>query len=313
MDSNQLALLTTPASLMTPDEHDAANNALGRRFVRALAAEKALLDHSLPASAPFVLAAIMYHQNESIGRAYPSYAKIQEITGYSSRTIETAILALKAGGYIFTERRAPFPGRRALTLYGLCQVRMIDIDAVVTAAVNEIKRQAAEKDSQAGTAENCGPRNRPRREAGTAKFCTAGTAEKLQQKPSSDGTHKKGYRGDDETKAAREGSSSGNLVTVVSSEVVFDDSEDAARFELLRLGYAEPNQPQIDLLRGEIVACMAKFVSGCGYSSPAAWFRARFAPRLTTKVRVAANAVPETGNSVADAVARRLAQNGGVQ
>lgn len=316
--------LQTIAAPKTPAEHDAANRALGDRFVRALAAEKALLDRSLPTSAPFVLAAIMYHRNEETGRAWPAYGRIQELTGYGTRTIELAISALIEAGYIFTERRAPKPGARALRLYGLCEVRLVDIDAAVTAAVDAIKRQAAEKASKAGTAEFCGPRKAKKQAsrdprtrkftAGTAEFCIAGTAEYFDRNTSSEPTVSEVILDDDLSVAAHATSSSSNALPIsVVGDVPFADSEHASRRELARVGYSTPTEAQINLMRGEIVSCLSKFGPGKGYSTPAEWFRARFVPRLMGAIRKAANETLTTGRKVDDDYARRLAMFGGGQ
>ena len=55
-------------------DDDAANAALGFRFVRALAVERAALDPTLPKACTFVLAAITYHMKcadfvNGLGRA----------------------------------------------------------------------------------------------------------------------------------------------------------------------------------------------------------------------------------------------------
>lgn len=117
---------------------------------------------------------------------------------------------------------------------------------------------------------------------------------------------------DDLTVAAREVSSSSNSLSILNAgEVQFGDSEQSAIWELARLGYAEPTEAQVVLIRADIVGCLSKFGPGKGYRSPADWFRARFAPRLTAALKKASTETPTTGNSVADAIARRFAQIGG--
>ncbi len=122
------------------EEHDRANSELGARFVRALAAEKAINDKRLDPASLRVFGAILYHMNSASQRAWPGYRKIGEITGYSDVAIERSIRQLKAAGYIFAQRRAPVSGGRAIVHYGLQRVRPSDIDEIVTAAVTEYRR-----------------------------------------------------------------------------------------------------------------------------------------------------------------------------
>ena len=126
-------------------EYDAANAVTGFRFVRALAVEKAALDPGLSPKCVFVLAAISYFMNSTTGRAWPGYRRIAELTGYGVDSIERAIRELKAANYLFTERKAPPTGGRALVQYGLGPIYPNDIDemltAAVTAAVDEIQRR----------------------------------------------------------------------------------------------------------------------------------------------------------------------------
>lgn len=123
-------------------EHDAANNALGFRFVRALAVEKAVLDPRLAPREVRVLAAIAHHMNATTMRAWPSYRKISEIVGYADEVIERAIKNLVLYDYIFREpnRRAPYPGARAMVHYGLKAVSFDDIELVIAAAVAQIQK-----------------------------------------------------------------------------------------------------------------------------------------------------------------------------
>lgn len=129
------------------NEHDAANSALGFRFVRALAVEKAVLDPRLAPKEVRVLAAIAYHMNATTMRAWPSYQKLSEIVGYQDEVIERAIKNLISYDYIFREprRRAPYPGARAMVHYGLKAVSFDDIEHVIAAAVAQIQKNEASK------------------------------------------------------------------------------------------------------------------------------------------------------------------------
>ncbi len=136
---------TSPGDIIPPaEEHDQKNAELGFRFVRALAVEKAALDSRLKPAAVRVLAAISFFMNNQVRRAWPSYARIAELTGYSPTSIEGAIRDLKAAGYVFTERKAPITGGRALVHYGLCSIEPSDIGEMVAAAVAELRRQQAD-------------------------------------------------------------------------------------------------------------------------------------------------------------------------
>lgn len=121
-------------------EHDRANDELGFRFVKGLAIEKAALDRRLDPSCIRVLAAIAYFMRATHKRAWPGYIQLREITGYSEDRIARAITRLKEVGYIFTERKAPPNGGRALVHYGLVTVRPSHIEDLVTAAVEEFRR-----------------------------------------------------------------------------------------------------------------------------------------------------------------------------
>ena len=123
----------------SPD--DEVNGELGFRFVRALAVEKAALDANLSPAAVRVLAAILYFMNNTTKRAWPSYERIHEITGYSRDTIERAIRQLIGSGYLFRERKAPITGGRALVHYGLRALHPSHIDRMISAAVQEFRRQ----------------------------------------------------------------------------------------------------------------------------------------------------------------------------
>ena len=130
----------SPDDIVTPYQHDAINNEVGFRFVRALAVEKAVLETRLKPSDSKVLAAISYFMNGQTKRAWPSYERIAEITGYSEDGIDRSIRNLKRAGYLFTERKAPITGGRALVHYGLSAVRLTDLNEMVTAAVIELRQ-----------------------------------------------------------------------------------------------------------------------------------------------------------------------------
>lgn len=125
--------------IATPAQHDAANAALGFRFIRALAVEKAVFDPRLKPKDIRTLAALSYFMNSQTMRAWPSYERISEITGYTHEAIERGIKNLIACGYIFRERRAPITGGRALVHYGLRAVSFQDIDDIIAAAVAQIR------------------------------------------------------------------------------------------------------------------------------------------------------------------------------
>lgn len=127
-------------------QHDAANAATGFRFVRALAVEKAALDRGLSSKCVFVLAAISHFMNSTTGRAWPSYRRIAELTGYSEDSIERAIRELKATNYLFTERKAPPTGGRAVVQYGLGAICPNDIDEMLTAAVTAVADEMRQRE-----------------------------------------------------------------------------------------------------------------------------------------------------------------------
>ena len=79
--------------------------------------------------------------NNTTKRAWPSYERIHEITGYSRDTIERAIRQLIGSGYLFRERKAPITGGRALVHYGLRALHPSRIDRMISAAVEEFRRQ----------------------------------------------------------------------------------------------------------------------------------------------------------------------------
>lgn len=137
--------------------HDGKNEALSFRFLRAIAVEKAALDRDLPRACTFILAAILHFMNSQAERAWPSYQKIAELTGYSEDVIDKSIRKLKRAGYIFTERRSPITGGRALVHYGLRAVHPRDIDQMIAAAVAELRSRASNK---TGPAENSGVRSK---------------------------------------------------------------------------------------------------------------------------------------------------------
>lgn len=171
----------------SPSEHDAANAELSFRFVRALAVEKAALDRTLLPSCTFILAAITHHMNAQTKRAWPGYQAIAALTGYSEDVIDKSIRALKRAGYLFTERRAPVTGGRALVHYGLGSIHPSDIDEMITAAVEELRRRESTK---ADPAEKSGVRAAltPPKIAGSkphpAKFSASDPADFNRQKPS---------------------------------------------------------------------------------------------------------------------------------
>ena len=141
MTSNKNAVVEK-LSINTPQQHDAVNAALGFRFIRALAVEKAALDRTLSPACVRILAGISYFMNSQIKRAWPSYKRISEITGYSEDVIDKSIRRLKVAGYLFTERRAPVTGGRALVHYGLAALHPSDIDSMISDAVSKLRRNA---------------------------------------------------------------------------------------------------------------------------------------------------------------------------
>lgn len=127
--------------LVQVNADDEANDARGFRSIRALAVEKAALDTSLRPSSVRVLAVLGYFMNSSCKRAWPGYDRIREVSGYSTETIERSIRELIDAGYIFTERKSPITGGRALVHYGLKAIEPKHIDEMITAAVNELRRR----------------------------------------------------------------------------------------------------------------------------------------------------------------------------
>lgn len=136
--------------LPTGEDHDRMNAEVGFRFVRAIAVEKAALDRELTPVAIRVLAVICYFMNNTVRRAWPGYAMISEVSGYSQSSIESAVRELKSRGYLFSERRAPITGGRALVHYGLCSIGPADIDAQINVYLANWNRKRAHYP------ENCG-------------------------------------------------------------------------------------------------------------------------------------------------------------
>ena len=132
-------------STTTPEQHDEVNAALGFRFLRALAVEKAALDQSLPPACVRILAAISYFMNSQTKRAWPGYDRLAEISGYSTEVIDKSIRLLKKSGYIFTERKAPPAGGRALVHYGLAALHLSDVDQMISAAISKLRQEAEAK------------------------------------------------------------------------------------------------------------------------------------------------------------------------
>ena len=168
-------------------EQDRLNDELGKRFVRALAVEKAALDIRLSPACIRVLAAISYFMNASTQRAWPGYQQIHEITGHDVDTIERAIKRLKEAGYIFTERRSPITGGRALVHYGLMAVHPSHIDQIITMAVMDLRRRLTQ-------AKIAGPeKNTKQIKAPEAKLTPAKIAGSAHTKTKADGSEKKDH------------------------------------------------------------------------------------------------------------------------
>lgn len=123
------------------DEDDRINDETGFRFVRALASQKASLDRRLTLADIRVLGALSYFMNTGTRRAWPSYKLLAELTGLAEVSVRRSITSLKENGYIFTERKARRPGERAISHYGLRGIKSEDLDALVTAAVGEIRQR----------------------------------------------------------------------------------------------------------------------------------------------------------------------------
>lgn len=172
--------------VFSPTQHDFQNAELGFRFIRALAVEKAALDRELPRACTFILAAISYFMNSQTKRAWPSYQTIAELTGYSEDVIDRSIRELKRAGYIFTERKAPITGGRALVHYGLGAIHPRDIDQMIAAAVEELRRSGSQKSDPAkksGVRAKLTPPKTADPKADPAKFSTSDPAKFPPQEP----------------------------------------------------------------------------------------------------------------------------------
>jgi hypothetical protein len=137
------------APILSSTHHDAQNAELGFRFIRALAVEKAALDRDLPRACTFILAAISYFMNSQTKRAWPGYQTIADLTGYSEDVIDKSVRELKRAGYLFTERKSPITGGRALVHYGLGAIHPRDIDQMIAAAVEELRRSGSQNSDPA--------------------------------------------------------------------------------------------------------------------------------------------------------------------
>ena len=174
-------------------DHDAANAALGFRFVRALAVEKAALDRGLSKSCTFILAAISSHMNAQCRRAWPGYQTIAQMTGYSEDVIDKSIRELERAGYIFRERKAPITGGRALVHYGLQEIRLDNYQRVITDVVLEMRRSSdpatesgvrqLHPGTDSGVRNTLTPPPTAESEADPAKFSASHPAKFHRQKP----------------------------------------------------------------------------------------------------------------------------------
>ena len=211
----------------TPAEHDAANAAVGFRFVRALAVEKAALDRELPPACTRVLAALSYFMNDKTKRAWPSYRTIADLTGYGQDTIDRTIRQLKSAGYLFTERRAPIAGGRALVHYGLGAIQPQDIQDMVAAAIKELRRResgSADSAKKSGVSRKLTPPENAGSKADPAIFDASDSAILSPQEPLVD----------EPISSVSEGHSPDNII---DGEIV------DATWRLLRLGRQSPSKP----------------------------------------------------------------------
>jgi DNA-binding transcriptional regulator YhcF (GntR family) len=69
---------------------------------------------SLSTEAKWLFVILRYHTNSKTGNAFPSYTKIQEITGFHRKTIAKSLKELEAAGWLTKQRRFG-----ATTIYAL--------------------------------------------------------------------------------------------------------------------------------------------------------------------------------------------------
>ena len=289
--------LQTIAAPITPTEHDAINSETAFRFIRAIAVERAALDQSLDPSCIRVLAAISYFMHSETRRAWPGYERISEITGYSADRIERAIKRLKLAGYIFSDRRSPISGGRALVHYGLNGIRPRDIDDMVTAAILAMRAKAAHPGEKNGVTS---PRQKERGDnSDPGVFAASDPVVFADSNPIRNEPYRK----------REEGTPQQSALVVFNAEPPFADTEQSARVELARIEIGQPTDSQVLRMRSEIVGCLDRHAAEGKRGTPQAWFRSKWVNQqfFIAALAKAAHEGPLTGNSVADTNARRTA------
>lgn len=296
MDDDCMALQPVEAR-KTPAEHDAINSETAFRFIRAIAVEKAALDQSLDPACIRVLAALSYFMHSDTRRAWPGYERISEITGYSYDTIERAIKRLKAKGYIFSERRSPISGGRALVHYGLNGIRPRDIDDMVTAAIMAMRANAddAHPGKKSGVTS---PRQKERGEiSDPGVFAASDPGVFADSNP---------IRKEPSERSGRPLPQTAMAISQSPEEPHFADTDQSARFELARIGHDNPTPTQILRMRAEIVGCIDRHGAECKRGSAQAWFRSKWVaqPFFREAISKAAEERVTTGNAVIDRIDR---------
>ncbi|PPC84974.1 MAG: hypothetical protein CTY31_12295 [Hyphomicrobium sp.] len=288
--------LQTFAAPMSPAEHDAINSETAFRFIRAIAVEKAALDQNLDPSCIRVLAAISYFMHSGTRRAWPGYERIAEITGYSFDRIERAIKRLKCAGYIFSQRRSPISGGRALVHYGLNGIRPRDVDDMVTAAILAMRgnAEAAHPGKKSGVTS---PRQKEQGDNSDPGVFTA----------SDPGVFADSNPIRKEPFSKREGEPPQQTALIIcDSEPPFADTEQSSRYELARIGIENPTNNQVRRMRSEIVGCIDRHAVDQKRGTPQAWFRSKWVtqPWFWADIAKAVHEELSTGNTVVDRVDR---------
>lgn len=117
------ALEAAHLSTMSSVEHAMkANQEVSFWFLKGAACVRACRDPALKRSSLHVYAVLMQHMSAAHQWGWPSYATIQRETGLSEDGVQRAIKQLRDQGYIFTTKKAPPQGGRALVHYGLGSV-----------------------------------------------------------------------------------------------------------------------------------------------------------------------------------------------
>lgn len=276
---------------------------------------QALKDRRLHQGHRSVLAELVSRMNRQTGTTFIGREQIAQRTGLPVRSVSNYISELMRFGYVVAEnRRTPEANNRSLRHYTLAGLDKAEIERLVAETIKGIQSRTPRSISKVSPqhdfqshaptgqiVDSSNPKSRSGVHESHAGACTVTNRKELTKKK-------------EEEEPLRQ-----SPVVVFQVEPLFADTVDAAVYELAKVGCEAPNENQIDLLRSEIAGCVSKWNAPDGetkrraYASPRGWFRAKWMPRLKEQIAQAGRAAPSTGNSLADAVARRLAQIGGAQ